>query len=731
MITGKLYGSVTGAVNSTYKGVSTDSVKVAVDNINNTISAKLLVNYKNQVFFFDKFVAGKNVQEQFTESEFVYCYDGTSIKGGDTGPNIVLHFPQTSGRAIYLKKIHIKYIEDGISKEYNHEFIMGDFTAIGQIATLDGIKWELQNDITDVYFGTSSSNYGLQIGSNKKPAKNLSLKTGDFIHKTIKEITITACGAASANVLLSIDVGGFDWLYHENQTDQATSIELAQNDISSPLTFTYKNGTTLDEAIITEYKNVFLRKEEDEIVVNQPQQEFLYINRENNRAYRFDGTTLVEVSKVLELGSTADTAYRGDWGQQNYTNIQNILNKDVTLKGDKTIEGNLIIADTESHPAELRIKNSDPSYDDIRIGYTDDGDQFAASLPALHVSALFAPEKTSHPYIECWSDIQFENDNKITGIPDPINEKDVANKEYVDNNFVKNLGAAADYRVYMASPEGTNTFKSASSSAVPDTIPLRNNSGQIALPNQLIEAPGVNQAISKAYGDTKYLKAGTDINLEKNLEVNGTTKLTGGMEPLHTFNIGPYKNQAIILEIYQETTCSGIFGFDEIRTVQMFSGLCQYILKGYNFDGSDVIIKRYCVGTYYLDNNKELTGFVANCQGLQNKFSLITYDKNAAPDNVWSINDYLPETEAQRKLWRHSLTLNGNIYWELISARKDIADGPATLAFTADASYGQSFIIDKSTIITYGTDMVWRIGDQEITTVSDNCTPINHNAAAD
>lgn len=218
--------------------------------------------------------------------------------------------------------------------------------------------------------------------------------------------------------------------------------------------------------------------------------------------------------------------------------------------------------------------------------------------------------------------------------------------------------------------------------------------------------------------------------LDGDADITGTTKLNGGVEPLHTFNIGPYKNQAIILEIYQETTCSGISGF-EIRTVQMFSGLCQYILKGYNSDGSDVIIKRYCVGTYYLDNNKELTGFVANCQGLQNKFSLIAYDKNAAPDNIWSINDYLPETEAQRKLWRHSLTLNSNIYWELISARKDIADGPANLAFIADASYGQSFIIDKSTIITYGTDMVWRIGDQEITTVSDNCTPINHNAAAD
>ena len=731
MITGKLCGSITGAVNSTYKGVSTDSIKVAVDNINNTISAKLLVNYKNQVFFFDKFVAGKNVQEQFTESEFVYCYDGTSIKGGDTGPNVILHFPQTSGRAIYLKKIHIKYIEDGISKEYNHEFIMGDFTAIGQIATLDNVNWELQNDTTDVYFGTYASEYGLQIGSNKKPARNLSLKTGDFIHKTIKEITVTACGAASADVLLSIDVGGFDWLYHENQADQATSIKLARNDISSPLSFTYKDGTTLEEAVITEYKNVFLRKDEDEIVVNQPQEEFLYINRENNRAYRFDGTTLVEVSKVLELGSTADTAYRGDWGQQNYTNIQNILNKDITLKGNKTIEGKLIVASAEgSYDDTLVIKPNDSSYPDIKIGYHDDGDMFATSVPALHVGHLSNLENNPLSYISCYSDISMENAT-ILNVPDPINEKDVANKKYVDNNFVKNLGAAADYRVYMASPEGTNTCKSASNSAIPDTIPLRNNSGQLALPNQLIEAPGVNQAISKAYGDTKYLKAGTDINLEKNLEVNGTTKLTGGMEPLHTFNIGPYKNQAIILEIYQETTCSGIFGFDEIRTVQMFSGLCQYILKGYKPDGSDVIIKRYCVGTYYLDNNKELTGFVANCQGLQNKFSLITYDKNAAPGNIWSINDYLPEKEAQRKLWRHSLTLNGNIYWELISARKDVADGPANLAFTADASYGQSFIIDKSTIITYGTDMVWRIGDQEITTVSDNCTPINHNAAAD
>lgn len=610
MITGKLCGSVTGAVNSTYKGVSTDSVKVAVDNINNTISAKLLVNYKNQVFFFDKFVAGKNVQEQFTESEFVYCYDGTSIKGGDTGPNIVLHFPQTSGRAIYLKKIHIKYIEDGISKEYNHEFIMGDFTAIGQIATLDNVKWELQNDITDVYFGTSESEYGLQIGSNKKPAKNLSLKTGDFIHKTIKEIIVTACGAASANVLLSIDVGGFDWLYHENQADQATSIKLAQNDISSPLSFTYKDGTTLEEAVITEYKNVFLRKDEDEIVVNQPQEEFLYINRENNRAYRFDGTTLIEVSKVLELGSTADTAYRGDWGQQNYTNIQNILNKDVTLKGNKTIEGNLIIADTESHPAELRIKNSDPSYDDIIIGYNDDGDQFAASLPALHVSALFAPEKTSHPYIECWSDIQFENDNKITGIPDPINEKDVANKKYVDEK-------AIEVSTYDASLSATST-NAVQNKVVNSTISelsyqlamVRENLFQTVLseidhtedfatlypiPDTLSDSDGTHRVL---FSETQLREvAGNSIVLKQLLTAKGNSETINGITFTHNGDgtISVVGTATAITNHYFDGPTGGLLANHK------------YLLKGCPAGGGENSYTLYCSGNLYDRGN----GFIA------------------------------------------------------------------------------------------------------------------------
>ena len=40
--------------------------------------------------------------------------------------------------------------------------------------------------------------------------------------------------------------------------------------------------------------------------------------------------------------------------------------------------------------------------------------------------------------------IQIEEDGTITAT--------AADKKYVDNNFVKNLGAATDYRVYMASP---------------------------------------------------------------------------------------------------------------------------------------------------------------------------------------------------------------------------------------------------------------------------------------
>ena len=45
----------------------------------------------------------------------------------------------------------------------------------------------------------------------------------------------------------------------------------------------------------------------------------IYIARDTNKTYRWSGTTYVEISASLALGTTSSTAYRGDYGNTAYT----------------------------------------------------------------------------------------------------------------------------------------------------------------------------------------------------------------------------------------------------------------------------------------------------------------------------------------------------------------------------------------------------------------------------
>lgn len=77
--------------------------------------------------------------------------------------------------------------------------------------------------------------------------------------------------------------------------------------------------------------------------------------------------------------------------------------------------------------------------------------------------------------------------------------------DWVGERYVKKLGAGSNYRVYMVSPNGIDTNRVASSSAVGGAIPLRTSTGQLELPDQAQNVPGGKQAISKDYADGKYL----------------------------------------------------------------------------------------------------------------------------------------------------------------------------------------------------------------------------------
>lgn len=77
-------------------------------------------------------------------------------------------------------------------------------------------------------------------------------------------------------------------------------------------------------------------------------------------------------------------------------------------------------------------------------------------------------------------------------------------KAMADTYYVKKLGTGTDYRVYMVSPDGTDTSRVVSSSAVSGAVPLRTSAGQLTLPDQSTSAPAANNAISQSYADGRY-----------------------------------------------------------------------------------------------------------------------------------------------------------------------------------------------------------------------------------
>lgn len=373
--------------------------------------------YSKLTRYFDRFVNGENIDKQFIENEIVYCYDGNMVVGGDVPSTITLRFNQPSNKAIYIKNIYIKYINiESQEVEYNYSFESKIFTVNNETKELNGINWLLldSNDVT--YFGYNNS-YGQQIGSSTLGIRDCILKTADFAGCTIKEIKVITCGSASTKCTLSITVGNDTWLYHEGRSDQTSVVNLQPNDISNSIDFTYREGSTLGTGTLKIYTNTFLTKKDSQVEIINPETEILYINKDDERIYLFNGETLIELSKVLELGLTSTTAYRGDFGNANYQNINNILNNKLTIRGEKTFAQTMIVGEDSSQ--------------NIKIGITKD-DIYCIKSPGVYTTTLNSESGTINSYGTTYD---LTNSGIITNVTDPVNGRDVTHKNYVDNSL--------------------------------------------------------------------------------------------------------------------------------------------------------------------------------------------------------------------------------------------------------------------------------------------------------
>lgn len=188
-------------------------------------------------------------------------------------------------------------------------------------------------------------------------------------------------------------------------------------DVPNSIDFTYGGGSTLGTGTLKIYTNTFLTKKDSQVEIINPETEILYINKDDERIYLFNGETLIELSKVLELGLTSTTAYRGDFGNANYQNINNILNNKLTIRGEKTFAQTMIVGEDSSQ--------------NIKIGITKD-DIYCIKSPGVYTTTLNSESGIIDSHNTTYD---LTNSGIITNVTDPVNGRDVTHKNYVDNSL--------------------------------------------------------------------------------------------------------------------------------------------------------------------------------------------------------------------------------------------------------------------------------------------------------
>ena len=277
---------------------------------------------ETKTHYFAGIVSGEHVDSQVGHTKS-WCYDGSMVVGGETPSTAIIRFTQTSNKALYIKSISINYTKNGEDLVYLYFFDRKVFTENNQTQDLDGISWLLSDTHNVSYFGYNG-NYGQQIGSGSLGIRDCSLTTTDFAGCTITKVVVQACGAASTNCKLSIEVAGDTWLYHEGLEDESTQYQLQANPATiDDAEFTHGEGSTPGSGTIVTFHNVFLEKNDnEEVVSSEASTETLYVNKDNYLFYMWDGSDFFIISKTLTLGQTSTTAYRGDWGSQNQFRLE-------------------------------------------------------------------------------------------------------------------------------------------------------------------------------------------------------------------------------------------------------------------------------------------------------------------------------------------------------------------------------------------------------------------------
>ena len=204
----------------------------------------------------------------------------------------------------------------------------------------------VQNKVINTALSTTNSN----VSTN---TTNITTLKGYFVNGVANKATadkngkdITTTYATKTELNAKANVSDFNLFKNsKGQHDGLASLDSSGKVPSSQL------PSYVDDVIEGYYYNSKFYKEESHKNEITGESGKIYTDLGNNKTYRWSGTTYTEISASLALGETSSTAYPGDKGKANATNIANNTTNITTLKGYFNSSGvaNKAAADASGH----------------------------------------------------------------------------------------------------------------------------------------------------------------------------------------------------------------------------------------------------------------------------------------------------------------------------------------------------------------------------------------------
>lgn len=240
----------------------------------------------------------------------------------------------------------------------SHEFTIDQRKINWSLSSVEANGAEVKTTNENKTIGEETRQF-IKIGTTKIKVTELTLSTRDYGGRNITSVSIETYGSGSTNAVLTITVGGVDFEFAPETTTQ--TIAVFGEEWPS---YTATGEVALETGETTEYTNVFIRKVDDALETLEPVSGTLYYNINDNDLYQWRNEVLDVVSPTLHLGTNADQAYKGSYGQTNYNNInalkamigstteeiegetpQTITT--IELKGTKVKVGNTVISEEQ------------------------------------------------------------------------------------------------------------------------------------------------------------------------------------------------------------------------------------------------------------------------------------------------------------------------------------------------------------------------------------------------